>query len=298
MKKILLDSVDKYNKLYGLETLHPLVSIVDLSKATQVVNHVKMDYGVYALYLKNSTECNIKYGRKKYDYQEGTIVCFAPGQVAEVTTEVAEVRPNVYGILFHPDIIRGTSLGQNIKKYGFFSYSSNESLHLSEREKEVIMDCLNNISTELNHAIDKHSKSLIAMNIELLLNYCLRFYERQFITREESNRDVLQLFEKYIDEYFDNKNQVENGLPSVKYFADKVYLTPNYFGDLIKKETGKSAQEYIQLKVIERAKDRLMNSNLTISEIAYELGFQYPQHFSRVFKQHTGATPNQYRVSN
>lgn len=298
MKQVLLDSVDKYNKLYGLETLHPLVSIVDLSKATQVVNHVKMDYGVYALYLKNSTECNIKYGRKKYDYQEGTIVCFAPGQVAEVTTEVAEVKPNVYGILFHPDIIRGTSLGQNIKKYGFFSYSSNESLHLSEREKEVIMDCLNNISTELNHAIDKHSKSLIAMNIELLLNYCLRFYERQFITREESNRDVLQLFEKYVDEYFDNKNQVENGLPSVKYFADKVYLTPNYFGDLIKKETGKSAQEYIQLKVIERAKDRLMNSNLTISEIAYELGFQYPQHFSRVFKQHTGATPNQYRVSN
>lgn len=298
MKQVLLDSVDKYNKLYGLETLHPLVSIVDLSKATQVVNHVKMDYGVYALYLKNSTECNIKYGRKKYDYQEGTIVCFAPRQVAEVTTEVAEVKPNVYGILFHPDIIRGTSLGQNIKKYGFFSYSSNESLHLSEREKEVIMDCLNNISTELNHAIDKHSKSLIAMNIELLLNYCLRFYERQFITREESNRDVLQLFEKYVDEYFDNKNQVENGLPSVKYFADKVYLTPNYFGDLIKKETGKSAQEYIQLKVIERAKDRLMNSNLTISEIAYELGFQYPQHFSRVFKQHTGATPNQYRVSN
>ena len=298
MKQVLLDSVDKYNKLYGLETLHPLVSIVDLSKATQVVNHVKMDYVVYALYLKNSTECNIKYGRKKYDYQEGTIVCFAPGQVAEVTTEVAEVRPNVYGILFHPDIIRGTSLGQNIKKYGFFSYSSNESLHLSEREKEVIMDCLKNISTELNHAIDKHSKSLIAMNIELLLNYCLRFYERQFITREESNRDVLQLFEKYVDEYFDNKNQVENGLPSVKYFADKVYLTPNYFGDLIKKETGKSAQEYIQLKVIERAKDRLMNSNLTISEIAYELGFQYPQHFSRVFKQHTGATPNQYRVSN
>ena len=298
MKQVLLDSVDKYNKLYGLETLHPLVSIVDLSKATQVVNHVKMDYGVYALYLKNSTECNIKYGRKKYDYQEGTIVCFAPRQVAEVTTEVAEVKPNVYGILFHPDIIRGTSLGQNIKKYGFFSYSSNESLHLSEREKEVIMDCLKNISTELNHAIDKHSKSLIAMNIELLLNYCLRFYERQFITREESNRDVLQLFEKYVDEYFDNKNQVENGLPSVKYFADKVYLTPNYFGDLIKKETGKSAQEYIQLKVIERAKDRLMNSNLTISEIAYELGFQYPQHFSRVFKQHTGATPNQYRVSN
>ena len=273
MKHVLLDSVDKYNKLYGLETLHPLVSVIDLTKATQIVNHVCMDYGVYALYIKNSTECDIKYGRKRYDYQEGTIISFAPGQVAEVTTEITEVKPKVYGILFHHDLIRGTSLGHNIKKYGFFSYSSNESLHLSEREKEVIMDCLKNISTELNHAIDKHSKLLIAMNVELLLNYCLRFYERQFITREESNRDVLQLFEKYVDEYFDNKDQLENGLPSVKYFADKVYLTTNYFGDLIKKETSKSAQEYIKLKVIERAKDRLMDSSLTISEIAYELGF-------------------------
>ena len=135
MEEIVLDTVDKYNKLYGLETLHPLVSVIDLTKATRVVNHMQMDYGIYALYLKNSTECNIKYGRKKYDYQEGTIVSFAPGQIVEVTTEIDEVKPNVYGLLFHPDLIRGTSLGQNIKKYGFFSYSSNESLHLSEREK-------------------------------------------------------------------------------------------------------------------------------------------------------------------
>ncbi len=298
MEEIVLDTVDKYNKLYGLETLHPLVSVIDLTKATRVVNHMQMDYGIYALYLKNSTECNIKYGRKKYDYQEGTIVSFAPGQIVEVTTEIDEVKPNVYGLLFHPDLIRGTSLGQNIKKYGFFSYSSNESLHLSEREKEVFMDCLKNISIELNHSIDKHSKSLISMNIELLLNYCLRFYERQFITREESNRDIIQLFEKYVSEYFEKNLQSENGLPTVKYFADKVHLTSNYFGDLIKKETGKSAQEYIQLMVIERAKDRLIGCNLTISEIAYELGFQYPQHFSRVFKQQTGITPNQYRINN
>ena len=298
MEEIVLDTVDKYNKLYGLETLHPLVSVIDLTKATRVVNHMQMDYGIYALYLKNSTECNIKYGRKKYDYQEGTIVSFAPGQIVEVTTEIDEVKPNVYGLLFHPDLIRGTSLGQNIKKYGFFSYSSNESLHLSEREKEVFMDCLKNISIELNHSIDKHSKSLISMNIELLLNYCLRFYERQFITREESNRDIIQLFEKYVSEYFEKNLQSENVLPTVKYFADKVHLTSNYFGDLIKKETGKSAQEYIQLMVIERAKDRLIGCNLTISEIAYELGFQYPQHFSRVFKQQTGITPNQYRINN
>ena len=254
-----------------------------------------MNYGVYAIYLKNSKECEIKYGRTNYDYREGTIVSFAPGQTVEVAMKETETKPNVHGLLFHPDLIRGTSLGQNIKDYSFFSYSSNESLHLSERERGIVMDCLRNIEAELNHAIDKHSKSLIATNIELLLNYCLRFYERQFITREKSNLDVLQRFEKYMEEYFESNNPKENGLPTVKYFADKVYLTPNYFGDLVKKKTGKSAQEYIQFKVIEMAKDKLKTTNLTISEVAYELGYQYPQHFSRIFKNNVGVTPNMYR---
>ncbi|MDD4820344.1 MAG: helix-turn-helix domain-containing protein [Flavobacteriales bacterium] len=297
MEKIKLDSVDTYNRLYGMETLHPLVTVVDLTKATKSVNHIVMDYGVYALFLKEGTSCNIKYGRREYDYQEGTIVSFAPGQVVEVSMSEDEFRPKVYGILFHPDLIRGTSLGRNIEKYNFFSYSSFEALHLSQRERQLVIDCLTKIQQELEHAIDRHSRELLSMNIELLLNYCLRFYERQFITREDVNKDVIQRFEELINEYWGGKLPQQMGLPSVKYFADKVHLSPNYFGDLIKKQTGKSAQEYIQLKVIERAKNRIANSDHTMSEIAYELGFQYPQHFSRLFKKHTGVTPNQYRVS-
>lgn len=295
---IQLNTVDTYNKLYGLETFHPLVSVVDLTKSTKTVNHIQMDYGLYALFLKGGKECDIKYGRRNYDYQEGTIVSFAPGQVVEVSMLKEEVQPKVYGLLFHPDIIRGTSLGQNIKSYNFFSYSVNEALHLSERERGVVMDCLAKIQSELQQSIDKHSKKLITINIELLLNYCLRFYERQFITREIVNKDVLQKFEQYLDDYWDCNTLIENGLPSVGYFADKIHLSPNYFGDLVKKETGKSAQEYIQFKLIERAKDRIANTSLTMSQIAYELGFQYPQHFGRLFKKQTGQTPNEYRALN
>lgn len=299
MKPIIqLNTVDKYNKLYGLETLHPLVTIIDLTKATKIVNNIQMDYGLYALFLKGGKECDIKYGRHNYDYQEGTIVSFAPGQVVEISMAKDEMQPKVYGILFHPDLIRGTSLGQNIKSYGFFSYSANEALHLSERERSVVMDCLTKIESELKYGIDKHSKQLITMNIELLLNYCLRFYERQFITREIANKDVIQKFEQYLNDYWDSNTSLETGLPSVGYFADKVHLSANYFGDLIKKETGKSAQEYIQFKIIERAKDRIANTTLTMSQIAYELGFQYPQHFGRLFKKQTGQTPNEYRTLN
>lgn len=296
MEKIIqLDSVDTYNKLYGLETMHPLVSVIDLTRATKTVNHLQINYGVYALFLKGGKECDIKYGRREYDYQEGTIVSFAPGQVVRVDMKEEVVHPKVYGILFHPDIIRGTALGQTIKNYGFFAYASHEALHLSLRERSTIMDCLDKIRMELEHAIDKHSKSLIVMNIELLLSYCLRFYERQFITREAVNKDILQKFENQLDTYFTHHPAEEKGLPTVKYFADKAYLTPNYFGDLIKKETGKSAQEYIQYKLVERAKDLISETDLTMSEIAYELGFQYPQHFGRLFKKQAGITPNMYR---
>lgn len=293
-----LDTVDKYNQLYGLETLHPLVSVVDLTRASKGANHIQMDYGLYALFLKGGKECDIKYGRCSYDYQQGTIVSFAPGQIIEVNMIENEVRPKVYGLIFHPDLIRGTSLGQNIKSYGFFSYAVHEALHLSERERSVIMDCLAKIQSELEHGIDKHSKQLISMNIELLLNYCMRFYERQFITREDVSRDILQKFESHIDTYFYNKQSQDRGLPSVKYFADSVHLSANYFGDLIKKETGKSAQEYIHFKLIEHAKDLIIQSSKTMSEIAYELGFAYPQHFGRLFKKQTGMTPNEFRAAN
>lgn len=291
---ISLDSVDKYNRLFGLETLHPLVSVVNLSEATKFPTHFTINYGVYALYLKETVCGDIRYGKQTYDYQEGTITSFAPGQVAEI--EMAEgVKPKAYGILFHPDLIKGTPLGSEIKRYSFFSYKSNEALHISDDEKKIIMDCLSKIQMELEHAIDRLSKRLIAGNIQLLLDYCLRFYERQFNTRAVVNKDILSRFESLLDDYFDNGRARTDGLPTVKYFADKVFLSPNYFGDLIKKETGKTAQEYIQTRLIDAAKEMIAGSDKTMSQIAYELGFQYSQHFNRLFKKNVGYTPNEYR---
>lgn len=297
MDKILnLDSVDLYNKLYGLETLNPLVSVIDLNKATSSVDLIRFNYGIYALYLKLEKACDIKYGRQTYDYQEGTIVCFAPGQTAETNPTTDKVQVNAHGILFHPDLLRGTSLGKNIKKYTFFSYEVNEALHLSEEERSTVMDCLKIIRMELEHGVDKHSKTLLVNHIELLLNYCMRFYERQFITRGKTNRDVLTRFENLLDEYFESTLAEQDGLPTVKYFADKLCLSSNYFGDMFKKETGKSPQEYIQEKVIELAKERISGTADTVSQIAYSLGFQYPQHFCRLFKKRVGYTPSEYRA--
>lgn len=297
MDKILnLDSVDLYNKLYGLETLNPLVSVIDLNKATSSVDLIRFNYGIYALYLKLEKACDIKYGRQTYDYQEGTIVCFAPGQTAETNPTTDKVQVNAHGILFHPDLLRGTSLGKSIKKYTFFSYEVNEALHLSEEERSIVMDCLKIIRMELEHGVDKHSKTLLVNHIELLLNYCMRFYERQFITRGKTNRDVLTRFENLLDEYFESTLAEQDGLPTVKYFADKLCLSSNYFGDMFKKETGKSPQEYIQDKVIELAKERISDTADTVSQIAYSLGFQYPQHFCRLFKKRVGYTPSEYRA--
>lgn len=295
MKEVIkLDTVDQYNQFFGLETLHPLVSVVDLSEATKFPTHFTMNYGIYALFLKKVKCGDIRYGRQIYDYQEGTVTSFAPGQVVE--TEMQQgVKPSAHGLLFHPDLIKGTSLGQDIKQYSFFSYASAEALHLSEEEKGIFMDCLEKIEMELQHPIDKHSKRLISRNIELLLDYCMRFYERQFITRSESNKSVLVKFEALLDDYFQNDKPQTDGLPSVKYFADKVFLSPNYFGDLIKKETGKSAQEYIQTRMIDLAKEMIAGTEKTVSQIAYELGFQYSQHFNRIFKKNVGYTPGEYR---
>jgi len=295
MKEVIkLDTVDQYNQFFGLETLHPLVSVVDLSEATKFPTHFTMNYGIYALFLKKVKCGDIRYGRQIYDYQEGTVTSFAPGQVVE--TEMQQgVKPSAHGLLFHPDLIKGTSLGQDIKQYSFFSYASAEALHLSEEEKGIFMDCLEKIEMELQHPIDKHSKRLISRNIELLLDYCMRFYERQFITRSESNKSVLVKFEALLDDYFQSDKSQTDGLPSVKYFADKVFLSPNYFGDLIKKETGKSAQEYIQTRMIDLAKEMIAGTEKTVSQIAYELGFQYSQHFNRIFKKNVGYTPGEYR---
>ena len=205
------------------------------------------------------------------------------------------MRPTARGIVFHPDLIKGTSLGREIKNYSFFSYNSTEALHLSADEKGIMLDCLANIKTELLRPADKMSKRLIARNIQLLLDYCLRFYNRQFATREKSNRDILTRFEALLDDYFQSGKSRLNGLPTVRYFADKVFLSPNYFGDLIKKETGRNPQEYIQGKTIDTAKTMLADTGKAVNQIADELGFQYSQHFNRVFKKVAGCTPSQYR---
>ena len=293
---IVIDSVDRYNEIFGLETRHPLVSIIDLAKSTTWPTRAWFRYEVYALYLKNVKCGDIKYGRQYYDYQDGTIVCFAPGQITDLEM-LPNIQPNAHGILFHPDLIRGTALGQEIKKYSFFSYETNEALHISEEERQTVMDCLQKITIELEHSIDKHSRRLICANIGLLLDYCMRFYERQFDTRNGVNKDIIVRFEHLLNEYFEGDAPQNQRLPSVKYFADKVFLSANYFGDMVRKQTGKTVSEYIQDKMIELAKEQLMSSNKTMSQIAYEIGFQYPQHLSRMFKRIVGMTPNQFRLT-
>lgn len=295
---IVLDSIADYNDMLGVETLHPLVSIINYTNM-KTVKPFRYSSGFYGVFLKG-TECgDIRYGRNKYDYKEGTLMFTAPGQVIELMNSFENIEPHYgWALLFHLDLIRGTSLGQKIKEYSFFSYDVHEALHLSEQERQIALDCVNKIELEIKRAIDKHSEMLITSNIELLLNYCIRFYDRQFITRSKLYKDVLVRFENILDSYFRSDKPQTIGLPSVKYCAEQLHLSPNYFGDLIKKETGKSAQEHIQLKLIDTAKERIFDRSKSISEIAYELGFKHSQHFSKLFKHETGYTPNEYRMMN
>lgn len=291
-----IETIDQYNKFFGMETRHPLVGIVEF-KNTEPVRPYKINLGLYALFLKQGLCGDLIYGRGKYDYQDGTIVAFAPGQIIGLTNPSSSAASSK-GVVFHPDLIRGTALGREIRNYSFFSYDTNEALHLSQDERGIVSDCLDKIAKELEHDIDRHSRRLITANITVLLDYCLRFYDRQFTTRSEQNRDTIVKFERLLDEYFDGPMPQENGLPTVKYFADKVFLSPNYFGDMIRKQTGKTASDYIQSKIIGLAKEKMLQSDKTMSQIAAELGFQYPQHLSRMFKRVTGHTPNEYRYGN
>ncbi len=293
---ISFNSIKEYNAFNNNETLHPLVSVVHLDKANPR-KLKRLRYGFYTVFLKQIFCGDLRYGLSNYDYEEGTLIFLAPNQV------IGENGNNYYqpqgiALVFHPDLIAGTSLGKSIGDYHFFSYAVNEALHLSEQERKIIQDCFSKIEYELQHAIDKHSKQLIVSNIELFLNYCTRFYDRQFITRDNVNKGILERFEEFLNGYFSSEKPVNIGLPSVAYCADEFNLSANYFGDLIKKETGKTAQEYIQSKVIEVAKERIFDNNKSISEVAYNLGFKYPQHFTRLFKQKTGVTPVEYRNLN
>ena len=291
-----IDTVQQYNDMLGVETLHPLVSVVDFSEAKPVLPR-RACYGLYCVFLKNVKCGDLRYGNSTYDYHEGTIVTTAPGQVYGFEN-VKPVKPSGMALVFHPDFICGTELGRTIRDYHFFSYESNEALHLSTRERELVEECFRNIKEEIERTIDKHTQRVICREINLLLDYCLRFYDRQFITRHTANSELLSRFEMELDSYLNGKEIADKGIPSVAYFADKLCLSPNYFGDLVKKETGSTAKEYIQSKVIGAAKQRLLASNESVSEIAYALGFQYANHFTRMFKNNVGMTPIEFRKGN
>ena len=295
-----LVKVDDYCSKFTLPTLHPLVSVHDLSEGIldERENVEAVRYHFYGIFLKQGEGCILRYGRQNYDYQDGTLVFLAPGQVVHVGHIDVDFKPSGHALLFHPDLLWGTHLAKTMSEYSFFSYLFHEALHLSKKERQLVLDIFNKIRIELSQGIDKHSKELVVANIELLLKYCMRFYDRQFITRGKENVSIIQEFENSLNTYIQTGKARELGTPSVSYFAKEQNLSSNYFGDLIKKETGKSANEHIQDKLIEIAKHKIFDPDKSLSEIAFELGFKYPQHFTRLFKQRTGQSPSEYRSLN
>ena len=290
-----IDSVQSYNDYFGVETPHPLVSVIDGHEA-KPLRFGRKFYHIYTVLLKDADCGTLKYGRSQYDYRRGTMLFIAPGQVMGSEDDGRLHQPEGWALCFHPEFLRRTPLAGLIKDYSFFSYNANEGLHLSEQERQTVLACLANIKEELRYPIDKHSKSLIIDNIKLLLDYCVRFYDRQFITREKLNSDILARLETLLDDYFLTGKSATDGLPTVQYCADRLCLSPNYLSDLLKKETGTSALKHIQLRTLEAAKARVFDPRKSLSEIAYELGFPYPQHFSRWFKKQTGMTPKEFIV--
>lgn len=299
MDKIVnIRTVAEYNEYWELENRHPLVNVLEGSQITHPIPNCRKNFDLYVIFLKDVMCADyLKYGRKEYDYQENTLVFVSPGQVLGYPADGSTYQAKGWCLYFSPELLRGTQLGRHMKDYSFFSYDVSEALHLSLQERETIIDCLKKIDDEINNGTDKHSNTIIASAIELFLNYCNRFYDRQFITRKKANKDILSRFEELLDEYFASNKPQSYGTPSVAYFAEQLHLSANYFGDLIKKETGKSAQEYVQQKIMGTAKDMLANPEKSVSEIAYALGYQYPQYFSRAFKKVVGCTPNEYRIT-
>ena len=293
MKEVFINTVQDFNDYQGVETLHPLVSVVHVEN-TEHIKECVMHYGVYAIYLKENKGCKLSYGRTPYDFDEMTVTSFAPGQVVNVAPNPDVPFAKFTALVFHPNLLNRTALGRQISRYEFFGYSSTEALHLSAQEVEVFRGVLTMIEQELHRAIDKHTRELIVSNIELLLNYCLRFYDRQFITREEINHSVVKKFIELLDDYISTK-ALRDGLPTVAYFADKCCLSNGYFGNLVRVETGRTAKDIISDHLLAHAKQLLNDEELTVTMISNRLGFEYPQHFVRFFKSHTGKTPSAYR---
>ena len=298
MEQILrIDMVKNYNEYIGVDTQHPLVSVINFNEVPKVI-HFRMFMGVYAIFLKSVKCGDMTYGCQPYDYEDGTLVFVSPGQIYGIDSHGVATVPSGCALVFHPDLIKGTDLDRKIKDYTFFSYAVREALHLSKKEKQTIEDGLEKIASEVEQNLDKHSKTLISSNIELLLNYCMRFYDRQFITRSNVNKDILVQFEQLLEDYFRSDKARELGTPNVAYCAEQLHLSASYFGDLIKKETGSTALDYIQHKTIDEAKTRLFDTSKSINDVSFDLGFKYQQHFTRLFKQKTGMTPLDYRHAN
>lgn len=278
---------------------HPLISVVETERLAVPSHKIGLKYisDLYMISIKDKS-CGLQYGRNEFDFEGGVMVFTGPKQLAEITQPIELGEIHGWMLYFHPDLIHGTHLSQQIDEYTFFGYEVYEALHLSEDEENTVTSCMHNIKNEYQQRIDNHSQRVIVSNLELLLNYCLRYYERQFNTRKKQNTGVIAQFEKELKHYFSLNTQEVNGLPSIQYFAEKIHLSAHYLSDLLKKETGRSAKDHINDFVIEKAKDLLLGSQHSISEIAYDLGFNYPHYFTRLFKSKTGCTPIEYRSQN
>lgn len=278
---------------------HPLIGVVDLSKVAvdEAMTNIRVMTDMYSVTLKTKTSGKLKYGRSVIDFEEGSLYGTAPRQVMEVSEAASVGDLEGWVLYFHPDLIRGNALGEKILTYKFFHYDTNEALHLSEEEKAVLNSIVLKIKQEAAHAIDEFSKDILVSTIELLLNYIKRYYSRQFITRKTQNTDFLAQFEYLVKAYFNSKNIEEDGLPTVHHFAQALHLSSSYLSDLLKKETGKNAQEHIHYHLIDKAKSLLLENTSTVAEIAYSLGFEHPPYFSRLFKKKTGVSPSQYRFN-
>ena len=294
MSKLLkVKNVSDYSEYLGHKDSHPLISVIDYSEVSPV-RHCLCNYSVYGLFLRDDVAVDLTYGFGKYDYKEGTLICVAPGQIGGKEEDGSLVDIKGWALLFHPDLLHGTHLEQTIKEYTFFDYSINEALHMSDEEHETIVSLLRQLRDEIeNNRRDDFQDTIIVAYLEVLLNYCRRFYNRQFMTRKIENTDLLKKFRSLLCAYYDDRKQLSLGLPTVQYCADKLCVSANYFGDLIKKSTGDTASYYIRSYIIQQAKN-LLASGESINQAAYELGFEYPQHFSRMFKKFTGVTPKEY----
>lgn len=295
MNKILkVRNVGDYSRWVGHTDRHPLVSVIDYAKVSPV-RHSLNNYSIYGIFFHDEAEIDLAYGCGKYDYKKGTVICVAPGQIGGKEDNGERVMLTGWALLFHPDLLHGTTLEKAIKNYSFFDYRVNEALHMTD-EEHGILTSLSQIRDELRKRHDELQDSIIVGYIELVLNFCQRFYNRQFITRKFDNSDMLMKFDRLLHDYFDGNMQLTLGLPTVQFCADKLCMSSNYFGDMIKKTTGDTASNYIRQYIIQRAKNELATGE-SIARVAYGLGFEYPQHLSRMFKKLTGMTPSDYYES-